>query len=262
MKSDRMRASTLRLSFAGLVRSEVLKARGLRSIRWLLVIAAALPVLSSLIVVTVSKDDAASPGDFLLSAVAELTWMPLLVVMLLGTVVATAEYEHGSLQTTFAIAPGRTAVVLAKTAVVGLTVGIVLLVSLVVAFLAAAAVVGEGAVGALGSGEVVRVLVGTALYGAAAAVIATAISLVVRSSIAGISATLGFLYVLPALLQAIPVAAVTAFARTIPGPASTPLDTPGHVAGEMSFGTALLAVVAWTIVTVAVSCLVLRRRDV
>lgn len=261
MTPDQTTAPAPRISFGGLVRSERIKARGLRSTRRLLVTAGVLPVVTTLIAAAVSDGAASSAAGSVLSSVASLSWMPLLVVMLLATVVATSEYERGAVLTTFAVVPRRTGVVLAKVVVVAVAVLVVLLVSLVVAFLAAVVVEG-GSLGAIGDLEVVRVLVGTAVYGAAAATIAMSIGMIVRSSIAGIAATLGFLYVLPALLQAVPVAAVTAFARTIPGPASTPLDTPGHVAGELSFVAGLAAVLAWTVVTVAVSCAVLRRRDV
>lgn len=258
-------AAAPQLSFAGLVRSETIKARGLRSIRRLLIAAVVLPVIAAPIIAAVDKKDVQSPADaaqVALSAVADISWMPLLVVMLLGTVVATSEYERGALQTTFAVVPRRTGVVLAKVAVVAVSVLVAVLVSVVVAFLAAAVVLGDGAVGAVGEVEVVRVLVGTALYAAAAAVIAMSIGLIVRSSIAGIAVTIGFLYILPSLLQALSVTAITTIARTIPGPASTPLDVPGRFPGEPTFLAALVAVLAWTAVTVAVSCLVLRRRDV
>ena len=79
---------------------------------------------------------------------------------------------------------------------------------------------------------------------------------------AGRSRRLGFLYVLPALLQAIPIEAVGWFARTIPGPASTALDLPGHPDGDLTFTTALIAVVVWTAAALLLTCTVVRRRDV
>lgn len=265
MSRDQKTAAGPSLSFTGLVRSETIKARGLRTVRRLMVAAVILPVGTAAITAAVGKKDVQSPveaAQAALSAVSDLSWMPLLVVMLLGTVVATSEYEHGALQTTFAVVPRRTGVVLAKVTVVAVSVLVAMLASVVLAFFAAAVVFGHGAVGTIGEVEVVRVLVGTALYAAAAAVIAMSIGLVVRSSIAGIAVTIGFLYILPSLLQALSVPALTTIALTLPGPASTPLDVPGRFPGEPTFLAALVAVLAWTAATVAVSSLVLRRRDV
>ena len=109
----------------------------------------------------------------------------------------------------------------------------------------------------LGDPDVLRVIVGTALYAASAGVIALCFGFLTRSSIGAVTATIGFLYAVPALLQAIPVEAVGWFARTIPGPASTPLELPGHPDGDLTFTTALVAIVLWTAAALAAD---LRRR--
>ena len=175
---------------------------------------------------------------------------------------ATSEYERGAVQTTFTVAPRRASVVLAKATLVAVTVLVATLLTSVVSYLVAAALLGGDEPATLGDPDVPRVIVGTALYAASAGVIAMCFGFLTRSSIGAVTATLGFLYVVPALLQAIPVEAVGWFARTIPGPASTPLDLPGHPDGDLTFTTALVAVVVWTAAALLLTCTVVRRRDV
>ena len=193
-------------------------------------------------------------ADEALGTVTGMSWIPLLLVLLLGTIVATAEYERGAVQTTFAVAPRRASVVLTKATLVAVTVLVATLVSAVVSYLAAAALLGGDEPATLADPGVVRVIVGTALYAASAGVIAMCFGFLTRSSIGAVAATLGFLYVVPAVLQAIPVEAVGWFARTIPGPASTPLELPGHPEGDLTFTTALIAVVLWTAAALLVTC--------
>jgi ABC-2 type transport system permease protein len=257
--------ATPRLTFGGLVRSEAIKARGLRSTTRLLVASAVVPVVGALMTAQFGgdrPDGYASAVAVALAAVTGAALLSVLLVVLLGTIVATAEYERGAVMTTFAVAPRRTAVVLAKVAVVAVAVLVSQLVACLLGYLGAALVLGEGAATGIGEPGVLRALLGTALYGAAAATIAMCVGLLVRSSIGAVAATLGFLYVVPALLQAIPSAAVITIARSIPGPASTPLEAAGPVAGSLSFGAALLAVLAWTVATVVLAVVVVRRRDV
>lgn len=254
-----------RLDFAGLLRSEVIKARGLRSIQWLLALIVALPIVIAVLSALTTDVTGATHDELVaqaLSAGTGTNWVPLLLVLLLGTIVATAEYERGAVQMTFTVAPRRSSVVFAKATLVATTVLVMTLVSFVIAYLAAAALLGGDEPASLGDPDVLRVIVGIALYAAAVGVIAMCLGFLTRSSIGGVAATIGFLYVLPALLEAIPIEAVGWFARTIPGAAATPLELPGHPTGDLTFTTALVAVVLWTAATLLVTCAVVRRRDV
>lgn len=257
--------SRARLDFSGLLHAEAIKARGLRSTRWLLALVVVLPVVIAAIVAATTDTSGAAHADLTaaaLSGVTSISWVPLLLTLQLGTVIGTAEYERGAVQTTFAAVPRRTPVVLAKAVLVAATLLVVVLVVNLISYLVGALMLGGQQPASLGDPGVVRVLVGTALYAAAAGTIAMCLGMVVRSSIGAFAATLGFLYVLPALLQAIPVEAVQWFARTIPGPASTPLELPGHPDGQLAFGVAAIAVVLWTAAWLVLTCSVVRRRDV
>ncbi|WP_454049876.1 hypothetical protein [Cellulomonas sp. Marseille-Q8402] len=257
--------SRVRLDFGGLLRAEVIKARGLRSTRWLLALVVLLPVVIAAIVAASTDTAGAAHADLTaaaLSGVTSISWVPLLLTLQLGTVIGTAEYERGAVQTTFAAVPRRTPVVLAKAVLVAAALLVAVLVTDVISYLVGAALLGGQEPAGLGDPGVVRVLAGTALYAAAAGTIAMCLGMVVRSSIGAFAATLGFLYVLPALLQAVPVEVVGWFARTIPGPASTPLELPGHPDGQLTFGAALVAVVLWTAAWIVLTCVVVRRRDV
>lgn len=256
---------TPRLTFGGLVRSEVVKARGLRSTTRLLATTVVLLLTGALFTAAVRRSEVDGADEALAAAlgtVVDPAFVTLLLVVLLGTLVYTTEYERGAVMTTFTAAPRRPAVVLAEVVVVATTVLVAVAVAAVAAFVGAALVYGADPLAGLADPGVVRALAGTAFYSAAAATIALCIGLLVRSSVGAVAATLAFLYVVPALLQAISSAAVTAVARTIPGPASAVLEAAVGAPGDLSYGAALLAVTAWTAAWVALTWVVVQRRDV
>ncbi|WP_454041877.1 ABC transporter permease [Cellulosimicrobium sp. Marseille-Q8652] len=262
--STRSPADTPRLGFGGLVASESLKARGLRSTWWLLSLALLVPVLVALVTALTGRSDVTDADTALAEAVGAVTdtnYLGLLLLVVLGTIVGTAEYERGAVLTTFAVVPRRVPVVLAKVVVVAVVALVVSVASGVVSFFVAALVLGHGAPGGIADPVVLRVLAGTAFFQAAAAVIGLAFGLLVRSSAGGIAATLGFLYVVPALLQVIPVDAVGRFARSLPGPEGTVLELPSDADGA-TLAWSALAIAVWTAVVVAAACVVVRRRDV
>jgi ABC-2 type transport system permease protein len=254
-----------RLTFGGLLASEVLKASSLRSTRWLVGLAFLLPIGIAVITVLSRRPDVTNHTEALatvLGAVADTNYVPLLLLVSFGTLVGTAEYERGAATTTFAVVPRRTPVVLAKVVVVVVTAFLISLVSGLVSFLLGSVLMGGDPPVGLTDPAVARVLAGTALFQAAAAAIALSAGLLLRSSIAGVAATLGFVFVVPALLQAIPVAAVGWFARTLPGPESSVLEVPDVASGPGALVWSVVAVVGWTAATVALACVVVRRRDV
>jgi ABC-2 type transport system permease protein len=254
-----------RLVFGGLVASEALKAWSLRSTRWLVALAFLLPIGISVVTVLTERSETTSHVEAVaavLGAVADTNYVPLLLLVSFGTLVGTAEYERGAAITTFAVVPRRTLVVLAKVVVVVVTAFVVSLVSATVSFLLASAALGGDTPAGLADPAVARVLAGTALFQAAAAAIALSAGLLLRSSIGAVAATLGFVFVLPALLQAIPVAAVVWFARTLPGPESAVLEVPAVSSGLGTIVWSIVAVVVWTAATVALACAVVQRRDV
>ncbi|CAM3755595.1 hypothetical protein OCAE111667_24950 [Occultella aeris] len=253
----------VRLVFGGLLASEALKAWSLRSTRWLVALALLLPIGIAVVTVLTGRSAVSSHAEALgavLGAVADTNYVPLLLLVSFGTLLGTAEYERGAATTTFAVVPRRTPVVLAKVVVVVVTAFLASLVSGLVSFLLCSALV-DPPVG-LSDPDVARVLAGTSLFQAAAAAIALSAGLLLRSSIAGVAAALGFIFVVPALLQAIPVAAGVWFARTLPGPESTVLEVPSVSSGPGALTWSIVAVVLWTAATVAIACVVVRRRDV
>ncbi|MBD5785859.1 ABC transporter permease [Cellulosimicrobium terreum] len=255
------RAAT-RVSFRGLLASESLKARGLRSSWWLLSVAVLLPIVIALATALTDADTGDGATSSALAAVTGTNYLPHLLLVLLGTLVATTEYERGAVEVTFAVVPRRVPVVLAKVVLVAVVALVASLVSSVLGYLTAAAVLGGDSLSGLGDPGVLRVIVGTAYFQAASAVIAVAVGLMIRSSIGAVAATLGFLYAVPALLQAIPVAAVTEFARTFPGPESSILELPGTSGDGSDLAWSVVWVLAWTVVVVVLGCVVVRRRDV
>lgn len=116
----------------GLVRSEWIKARTVRSHLVLVIIAVAIPLLISGLTMLLTGD-VSELGDELLTGL--ITGSGVLTALLLGVVASlliTQEQAHGTLRVTFAASPARLRVVVAKVLVTALAAAAVALVVAVV----------------------------------------------------------------------------------------------------------------------------------
>lgn len=118
--------------FADLVRAEWTKLRTVRGWVWWLVGGVLLTVVVTMVKAALWWTDWARPGalDYSPVTVREIGWtsdvlelMPLMLVwvMVVAVLHATSEYRHGLIRTTFTVSPHRVPVVLAKGVVVAVT---------------------------------------------------------------------------------------------------------------------------------------------
>ena len=105
-------------------------------------------------------------------------------------------------------------------------------------------------------------LVETALFETCATVIALSAALIVRSTIAAVGVVFGFFYIVPIILAFIPIDAVNAFGKTIPGAGATVFYSLTPTPGSLDPTVALITMMLWTAAWVIVSTVVVRRRDV
>jgi ABC-2 type transport system permease protein len=164
-------------------------------------------------------------------------------------------------------------VVLAKTLVFGVSTFIVSLFSLVVAALVIAPVLkGHSITANLGDGAAWLALIGGAGYLALVGVIALGIGLLVRSSAAGIAASVGLLLVVPIILRV--VAGVTSavwpgnVGSFLPSEAGGTLFAYPVTASPVASGVIVLTsweslavLVGWGVVVLIVASILVKRRD-
>jgi ABC-2 type transport system permease protein len=151
-----------------------------------------------------------------------------LAIGVLGVLVMSAEYGTGTARATFAAAPRRPRVLLAKTAVFG---AVALLVSEVTAFLSF--FVGQAMLTAparhatLSTPGSLRAVIGTGLYLCIISLFALGLGAILRHTAGGISAFVGVLLVLPIIIQALPNSIQNDVVRFMPSRIGEVMMTPG-----------------------------------
>lgn len=259
------------LSFAGVLRSEAVKLRSVRSSTWTILATCAALVVVGLISAAVAGGLVSDPDgeqavrDGAASAPLAGTLLAELVIGVLGVMVITAEYATGLIRTTLTAVPSRLPVLWAKAVVVVVATLPAVLLTLFATFLAGQALIGTGDVAAssLGDDGVLRAIVGTGLYLTGIALIGLALGTVLRSTAAGISVLFAAVFLLPALgglllpaswrsdvLQYLPSQAGSAFSSVTPGPEL------------LSSGAGAAVFAAWLVAAFLAAAVVLRRRSV
>ncbi|MDP9026689.1 MAG: ABC transporter permease [Actinomycetota bacterium] len=274
------------LTFGGVLRSEWIKLRTVRSTLWCYALIVLLTIGLALLIAGVQRT---APGatptatPVTLSAAAQqAAWIrdatlginfSQLVIAVLGALVITGEYGTGMIRSSFAAVPSRLPVVIAKTLVFGVTTFIVSLFSLVVGALVILPVLqGHSITPNLGDGAAWLALIGGAGYLALVGVIALGIGLLVRSSAAGIAASVGLLLVVPIILRV--VASVTSavwpgnVASFLPSEAggtlfAYPVTAPAAASGVVVLDSwaSLAVLVGWAVLMLVVGCVMVKRRD-
>jgi ABC-2 type transport system permease protein len=169
-----------------LVAAELLKLRTTRTFWWLSLTAVGLPVVVVVITLatsaTTSQDDARS----LLSDIG----IAGLFMIILGVVGAAGEYRHGTVTSTFLVAPDRRRVVIAKGiahGAGGLLTGVVATLLILAISLPWLSAQGHGA-GTLGvsTGDIVAIAGGSIVYAGLAAILGVGFGSLVTSQVAAV----------------------------------------------------------------------------
>lgn len=273
------------LTFAGVLRSEWIKLRSVRSTLWCYALIVVLTIGLALLLAGVPRNPpgtTAAPAATLTAAAQQASWISdatlginfaQLVIAVLGALVITGEYGTGMIRSSFSAVPARLPVIFAKTLVFGVVSFLVSLFSLVVAALVIVPVLqGRDIHPDLGDGAAWLALIGGAGYLALVGVIALGIGLLVRNSAAGIAAAVGLLLVVPIILRV--VAGVTSavwpgnVASFLPSEAggtlfAYPVTAPAAAAGVVVLDSwqSLAVLIGWAVVVLFAGCVLVKRRD-
>jgi ABC-2 type transport system permease protein len=270
-------AGKVRVTFPRVVRSEWIKLRTLRSTIWTL--ASTVAVMVGIValfclMITAGGDGGGehasgeTPNGILAFSLA--AGMASLATAVLGVLVISGEYSTGMIRSTLAAVPRRLPALWAKAVVLAVTIFLVSMVAVGISLgVMQLWLGGRGLAPDLGDSETVRIVVGTALYLTAIALLAFAIGALLRHSAGALATVLGLLTVIPITFSQIPWKPLQQINPFLPGNAGAMLllpaqtgpvspDTVGVVLGPwQGFGVLL----GWVAVLMAAAAVLLRRRN-
>jgi ABC-2 type transport system permease protein len=244
----------------GLLRSELLKLRTTRT--FVFITACALGLMLLLLTLSLALDDTPANEDDLRSllSVASLSGVFFLV---LGVVASAGEYRHGTISTTFLVAPDRLRVLFCQAlayAVAGIAAGLAF-----AGLTAAIALPWLSSLDApsLSNGELLGLFLGGVLYSGLAAAFGVAVGAVLRNQVAGIVALLLLVFVIDPALSAL----LDGYAPYSLGGLGTAISggSGEDVAGEtdlLPVWTAVLLFGAYTLALIGAATVLTRRRDI
>jgi ABC-2 type transport system permease protein len=266
------------LTFGGLLNSEWIKLRTLRSTFWCYLIIFVLTVGLGALISNFSNVANGFSGkqDLWVGAVTLGLSFGQLVVAVLGALVIAGEYGTGMIKTTMTAAPQRLPALFAKALVFGITTFVVGLVSIVITALVTVPILSAKSLAIdVGDGKAWLAFVGGAGYLALIGVLALGIGAILRNSAAGIASALGLILVVPGILSVIFqftaatwVLNVVAFLPSEAGSKIFSYPGSGAPAGmhggllTLDSTQGLLVLIAWVFAVLVIASALVKRRDV
>jgi hypothetical protein len=185
-----------------------------------------------------------------------------LAIGVLGVLIMSSEYATGLIRTTFIAVPQRRTVLGAKVAVFGAVALVVNMVSVFVGFLVGQAILSSKSLGvSLGDPGVLRAVAGAGAYLTFVALLGLGIATVLRRTAGSIATLVGFVLVLPLLVQALPSPWNHDIAKYLPSEIGDALysvrASPNHLSPAAALGVAALYLVA----AYAGAAVLITRRD-
>jgi ABC-type transport system involved in multi-copper enzyme maturation permease subunit len=214
-----------RAGVAGTLRSEFTKIRSVRSTYWTLFLLVAAGVAWSIAFCAgeASRWASMAPQDRLgfdptQSSVVGLALLGQLVIVVLGTLTLTSEYSTGMIRTSLTVMPRRGVLYGAKAAVLTAVALVVALVTSFASFLIGQALLTSTHVSAtLSQPNVMRAVLGSALYVVLCGLFAFGLGAIIRSTAGAMTAAYGFLFLVPQLAKALPSSWYADVDRWLPG---------------------------------------------
>ena len=266
-------ADGYRASLAGTLRSEFTKIRSVRSTYWTLLLLVAAGVAWSVAYCageaskwpTMSAQDKFG-FDPAQSSVVGLALLGQLVIVVLGTLTLTSEYSTGMIRTSLTVMPRRGVLYAAKATVFAAAALAVALVASFASFFTGQALLASTHAGAtLSQPNVLRAVIGTALYVVLCGLFAFGLGAILRSTAGAMTAAYGFLFLLPQLAKALPSSWYADVDRWLPGGdvVNAITNTHGVNASPHLFSAwgEFAVFGAYTLAVLATGALLFRRRD-
>jgi ABC-2 type transport system permease protein len=252
------------LSATGILRSEWIKLRSVRSTTWPFGILIAGSVGIALLMALSLRPDLALDAEQQTAAALDVATFSVffgqLVMAVVGVLAISGEYGTGMIRSTLTAVPHRVPALLAKAGVLFAASFGVGAITLLASYLVTLPILASRGIAAdLSDGTFVRDLLLAALYLACTSVFALGIGTVLRSSTGATTVTLGIILVLPVVAITLSnvawIAAASPYLFSNAGPA---MYGPGGVLEPWQSG---LVLAAWTATSLGLGAALLARRD-
>jgi ABC-2 type transport system permease protein len=256
---------TTRLTTTGIVRSEWIKLRTLRSTFWMIGVAMAVTVgfgtlMSFMATTDLTVIDMSDEARGLANIATIGIQFSQLVFAVLGVLVITGEYATGMIRSTLTAVPRRLRALFAKALVLFVvTFGTSTLAAVLAFAVAYGVLAGEGLSVSILHPTVVSMVLGSSLYLALLALFALGVGALLRSSAGGIATVLGIMLLLPTLLALIPVTWINDLGDFLVTSAGVNMSRPEF--SSLEPWQNLLVLLAWVAVALGGAALSLARRD-
>jgi ABC-2 type transport system permease protein len=263
-------ASAGNASLPGALRSEFTKIRSVRSTWWTLIVMAIVMAGVSALACAGAAHSARNGHVISIDPTQQSLFGVLLaqlIIAVLGALTITSEFSTGMIRTSLATMPRRGTFVAAK-AIVFLAVALVtgLIASFGAFFLGQALLSGVHLSTTVGHPNVLRAVIGAALYLTVCGMLAFGLGLIIRHSAGAISAAAGVLFVLWVLFQmvssSLPVSWANDISRWIPMNAGSGIWLTGRInPHQFAPWNGLAVFAAYAAVAIAVGVVLFRRRN-
>jgi len=261
--------ATGRAGLPGALRSEFTKLRSVRSTYWTLL---ALVLVSIGIGAAISAGSANQPhsaGDgFDATQVSLIAFFELgqLVIAVLGALTITSEYSTGMIRTSLTAMPRRGTVYAAKAAVFGAVALVVSLVTSFLAFFVGQAILHGTVHATLSQPDVLRAIVGSALFVTVVGLIAFGVGAIIRHSAGAITTVIGMMFIIPIIVQVLPQTWRYDLIRFLPDSAGrvisiTVMPSGGEVYHMWSAWPQFAVTAVYAVVLLAIGAYLFRKRD-
>ena len=260
-----------RAGFGGTLRSEFTKIRSVRSTYWtlLVLLAVSIGIGAAISAGTAANWSHTSPSDRATfdatqASIAGLFFLGQLVIVVLGAIVLTAEYSTGMIRTSLTAMPRRGTVYLAKVVVFAVVALVVTLVAAFIAFFLGQSLLASTHESATLSGpNVLRAVVGTALYVTLCGLFAFAAGAIMRHTAAAITSVIGLLFVIPILAHLLPSSWYNDLERWLPDAAGRAISATigGQDPHLFSPWNQFAVFAVYTVILLAVGAVLFRKRD-
>jgi ABC-2 type transport system permease protein len=196
-----------RAGFTGALRSEFTKIRSVRSTYWTLIalVVVTIGIGALACVGAISRGADHGPGfDATQRSLAGLI-LGQLIIVVLGALTVTSEYSTGMIRTSLTVQPRRGTLLAAKGVIFFLVSLVTGLVASFVSFFIGQAILSSKHLGvSLGDPNVLRAVVGGALFLAVCGMLAFGLGTLLRHTAGAITASIGLLFVLFVLINFLP----------------------------------------------------------
>jgi len=258
-----------RVTQARVALSEWTKFVSLRSTRWSLgvgfLLTIALPIVFGAVTAShwahMSAGERAgrNPLDIALAGVN----VAQLAIAVLGVLVITGEYSTGMIRSSLIAVPKRLPVLWAKIGVYAAVSFILTVPAVIIGFFASQAVLSRHHILQISFGDpgVARSLLGGALYVMLVGIFALGIGAIVRNTAGGIATFAGIFFVIPPLMNILPLSWNNAISQYLPSEAGRQLFSLHQGAHSLSPTMGGLLMLGYCALAVAVAAVLLVRRD-